>query len=331
MAICDAEEQYIRQITQFLQNKSIFNYTLHGFTDICSYNMFEKDKKIDILLMAESMYRSSTGNFDATQILILNESGQMAGEGIININKYQSSENIFREILNSGMELTEHYSNKLGLGNHMKIIGNYSPIRRCLQTTYALCMGQLLSKKHKTLYLNFESFSGFSNLLQREFSADITDVLYYFDCEKQKLPYRLEGIVQNINGLDFIPPVMSYSEMEAVTAKQWLLLFEEIDLVTDYEYLILDLSEQMQGLFDILRECIRVYTITKEDGIASAKIRQYEELLEKMEYKDVVEKTKKCNLPLFRKLPFGLEQLTHGELAEYVKAIIEEDLYEQKG
>ena len=36
---------------------------------------------------------------------------------------------------------------------------------------------------------------------------DITDVLYYFRCEKDRLSYRLEGMIQTLNGLDYIPPV----------------------------------------------------------------------------------------------------------------------------
>lgn len=74
---------------------------------------------------------------------------------------------------------------RMATGNRMKIIGNYSPIGRCMQTTFALSMGQILSKKHKTLYLNFESYSGFGYLLNREFASDLTDVLYYFNCEKK--------------------------------------------------------------------------------------------------------------------------------------------------
>lgn len=213
----------------------------------------------------------------------------------------------------------------------MKIIGNYSPIGRCMQTTFALSMGQILSKKHKTLYLNFESYSGFGYLLNREFASDLTDVLYYFNCEKEKLPYRLEGMIQTINGLDYIPPVLSYRDLAETEGREWIELFREIEKTSKYEYLILDLSDQMKGLFDVLRECFRVFTIVKEDGYAEAKLRQYEEVMKMMNYEDIAVKTKRWSLPEFCRLPPGLGQLTHGEMAAYVKGIIEEDIYAYEG
>ena len=40
----------------------------------------------------------------------------------------------------------------------------YSPVHRCLQSSFALTLGQLLSEKHPTLYLNFEHYIGISEL-----------------------------------------------------------------------------------------------------------------------------------------------------------------------
>ena len=39
-------------------------------------------------------------------------------------------------------------------GKELKLIGVYSPVGKCLQTSFAFVLGQLLSKKHKVLYLN---------------------------------------------------------------------------------------------------------------------------------------------------------------------------------
>ncbi|MBQ6696636.1 MAG: hypothetical protein IJN16_08025, partial [Lachnospiraceae bacterium] len=264
------------------------------------------------------------------QVLILNESGNEIEDVAENINKYQSSELIFRTVMSSYMGNGGGLPRRMSTGNKMQIIGNYSPIGRCLQTTFALSMGQILAKKHKTLYLNFESYSGFGHLLSREFGADITDALYYFSGEKEKLAYKLDGLVESMNGLDYIPPVLSYRDLREITGEQWIELFHEIERISEYEYLILDLSEQMSGLFDVLRECDRVFTIIKEDGLAEAKLRQYETLLQSMNYEDIAAKTRKWNPPVFHRLPSGMEQLTHGELAVCIKKIIEEELYGRK-
>ena len=71
----------------------------------------------------------------------------------------------------------------------------------------------------------------------------------------------------------------------------------------------------MQGLFEILRLCTRVYTTIREDRIAQCKLLQYEQLLGLCEYGDVLEKTRRLNLSHIRRLPEDLEQLTKGDVA----------------
>lgn len=60
-----------------------------------------------------------------------------------------------------------------------KFIGIYSPVHRCLQSSFALTLGQLLSEKHPTLYLNFEHYIGISELLPERQSRDLADLLYF--------------------------------------------------------------------------------------------------------------------------------------------------------
>ncbi|NLL75851.1 MAG: hypothetical protein GX235_01180 [Clostridiales bacterium] len=331
MAICDKEEKYLYRIIECFEAREFLPFTIYAFTGAEELIKFSVTKEIELLLIAENSYENEIKKLPIAQIMILNESGREVGEGIKNINKYQSGQEILRDIMDSYAGEAGYFLRKRQAGSHMKIIGNYTPVRRCLQTTFALTMGQILAKEYKVLYLNFESYSGLSYLMNRDFNVDITDVIYLLNCEKEKLTYRLAGMVQSINGMDFIPPVVSYKDLCSVTGEQWLHLFQEIERASAYDYLVLDLSEQMHGLFDILRQCFRVYTITREDSFAAAKMKQYEAMLRMTDYQDVASKIRKWNLPVFHRLPCGLEQLTHGELAGYVRKIVEEDIYGKTG
>ena len=88
--------------------------------------------------------------------------------------------------------------------------------------------------------------------------------------------------------------------------------------------MILDLNESMQGLFEILRLCTKVYTLTRDDRIARGKLLQYEQVLSLYDYTDILDKTKQFSLPHIRRLPEELEQLTKGELADLVKGLLKE-------
>lgn len=327
LAICDREEEYLYHMADYLEKKEQFPFAVRAFTDPSQLVRFMDKNEIELLLIAENAYDESVKGKKAGHVLLLNESGQEMKEVAQNINKYQSSENIFRAVMSSYMSEGGEMPRRIATGNKMQMIGIYSPIGRCLQTTFALSMGQLLAKKHKTLYLNFESYSGFRQLLNREFGTNLMDALYYFNGEKDKLAYKLDGLVESVNGLDYIPPTLSHRDLREITGEQWLELFHEIERISKYEYLILDLSEQMNDLLDVLRECNQVFTIVKKDEIAEAKLRQYEAVLQLMNYEDVAAKTRKWNPPAFHRLPCNMEQLTHGELAACIKKIIEEDVY----
>lgn len=118
--------------------------------------------------------------------------------------------------------------------------------------------------------------------------------------------------------------------MQGISAEKWIELLEMIEKISDYEYLILDLSDGMSGLFALLSRCYKIYTITRDDGFAMAKMHQYEQILQLNDLHDIAGKTVKCRFPFFEKLPSDLSLMTHGELAGYVKAIIQEDLYEKQ-
>lgn len=327
MALCDKEEKYLYHMADFLEKKNVLPFTVHAFTDVRKLKSFMDRHEVELLLIAENAYEEEVIKYPVPHIFILNESGSEIGREIENINKYQSSESILNYIIKSYTSDSEELPRRLAIGNRMKIIGNYTPVGRCLQTTFALSMGQLLAKKHKTLYLNFESYSGFNSLFDRDFPADITDVMYFLNCEREKISYRLDSMVETVNGLDYIPPVLSYRQLNEIKGQQWIELFREIERTSDYEYLILDLSDQIDGLFDILRECAKIFTIIRKDGFAEAKLRQYEAVMQSMNYDDIAVKTKKWSLPVFQKIPYGLDQLTHGELASYVKTLINEEIY----
>lgn len=331
LALCDKEEGYLHRMTEYLQEKETLPFAVYAFTEVKELKSFGADKEIELLVVAENSYEEQMQELGIRSIVILNESGHEAGKDIKNINKYQSSEVILREIVNACSGETADSYKRIASGRQMMVIGNYTPVKRCLQTTFAMSLGQILAKKHKVLYLNFETYSGLDYMLNREFTMDITDALYFFNCERGKLAYRLAGMIQSVNGMDYIPPVVSYKDLYSVKGEQWMALFREIESITDYEYLILDLSEQMNGLFDILRDCYRVYTITRPDSFAAAKIKQYEAMLRMEDYEDVAGKTRQWNLPVFHTLPSGLEQLTHGDLASYIRDIVEEDIYDNAG
>ena len=324
ICICDSEVSYGEHLMEYLRHEGRLSREIYLYTGRESLLSREDPETTRLLVIAESQYSEEIERAGFSDILLLNESSTYM-EKPENMSKYQSVENICERIREMCMTQEEDLSGNVRHGKPMKLIGIYSPVTRCLQTTFALCMGQLLAAGAPALYLNFEAYSGFETMLSRSFRGSVSDLLYFNDCAREKLSGQLQYMTEKIGELDFLPPMESFMLLRSIRAEQWLELLRTIEKVTDYEYCILDRSEQLEGVFEVLRQCDYVFTVTREDGFARAKMTQYEALLKSTQYEDIFMKTRRCRLPVFRELPGNIMMLTHGELAACVKGILEEE------
>lgn len=326
LAVCDSEITYAYQLADYFTNKKGFPFQVQLFTSTNTLEEYAKKKPLSVALISEKDYEEYLEQLPIEHLVILEEGRKSLGENIKKIYKYQSSDKLAKELLDE-IALQGILGRAPEEGAGLKVIGIYSPVGKCLKTSFAFVMGQLLSKKHKVLYLNMETYSGLGKMLQKEFTTDLSELIYYLQNSKEKFAYRMGSIIEQAGGLDILPPFDSFLDFISVSKEEWIQLIQEIEKGSDYEYLILDLSDAVQGLFDILRLCDVVYTLGREDGFSMAKIKQYEEVLKKSNYEDIWKKTKNHTIPAIKNLPVGLLQLTYTELAEYVKECIEEDLY----
>ncbi len=323
MVLCDTEEEYSGLMSDFLRKHKNLPWELRTYTSREMLLHCEKGNA-DMLVIAESDYGEDMQGLSVSTPIILNESGLRKWENVLYVDKYQEAEEVLKALLAIYVELADVQLPGLMRDYKTVFIGNYSPVRRCRQTSFALTMGQLLAGSHHTLYINFESYNGVEVLLPEVQTQDLADLLYFLNTEKDKFRLRLQTIVKHKGELDYIPSMKVGYNLLGVTGKEWLALLQRLEELGEYEYVILDLSESVQGLFDVLRQCKRIYTMTADDRIAKSKLLQYEHLLEICRYEDVLDKTRHLSLKHIRKIPDELEQLTKGDLANMVKGLIRE-------
>jgi hypothetical protein len=329
LALCDTEEYYAQHMSQFLKSHKEIPWEVHTYTSPERLLQVGLESSPSVLVLSENACTEELLKLKPTRTIILNESGILRGGSIKNIDKYQRADLIYQELLMTYMEWGESESLPpimpvIAMEKDMVLIGMYSPVRRCLQTSFALTLGQMLAIKHRTLYLNFEHYAGIGELLPDLTSRDLSDLLYFLTADQEKFLLWMQTVRKQIGNLDIIPPVKAGAQLIQVTREEWMEFLARIFRLGEYQYIILDLSESVQGLMDILRLCQTVFTLTKEDHMAQSKVNQYEQVLSLYEYEDVLQKTRTCKLPAFRRLPDQIEQLTKSELADYVKGIMED-------
>ncbi len=326
LAVCDEEEVYASKLADYLNLKEGFPFQVRHFSTIGKLVQFSNQQDVEAALVCEKYEDELTKAQVIPSVITLSETNNIERKGQKTVWKYQSCEVLIKEVLQILAKEGKEGSHILR-NVPLKIIGLYSPVKRTMQTTFGLTMGQLLAKRGKVLYINMEGFSGLNSMLKRNFQRDLSDLLYYMQNGKQGLTYIMGSMVESVNGMDILPPMLCQMDLISIEAKEWLSLFYEIESHSEYEYLILDLSDSIQGLFEILRQCFVIYTMTERDGFAMAKIDQYEQMIKQCRYEDILNKTHKCELPKFSYLPEQLDRLTVSELASVVKEKIKEDLY----
>ncbi len=324
LVLCDPEEDYAQHMADFLRRKKDMDWEVRIFTVQEELQKFSAEEAIEILLVAESAYGDFIKDLSVKLPVLLNESGILREKKLANIDKYQPAETVWQELLALYMEKNGEQYPKVRGWKKGKLIGIYSPVRRCLQSTFALTMGQLLAESRTTLYVSFEFFAGLEDWQDRD-RQDLSVLLYYQQNRPDSFGVQLQTLVKKVGKLDYVAPMLNGENLLYITREQWKSLIQALLNAGDYEYIILDLSESIQGLFEILHLCHKVYTIVREDSKAILKMNRYEQLLSLLEYEDVMEKTTKCHLPLFRKLPAEVVNLSKGELAEYIGELLEKE------
>jgi len=322
MLLCDAEEEYAQLMTEFLGKHKKLPWVLRTYTD--AEELMRQESGADLFVVAESTYGEEMKKLCPGRTVVLNESGIMKWEGVRYVDKYIEAEEVLRQLLAIYAEGSDVSLPKLDAMARTKFIGHFSPVRRSMQTTLALTVGQMLAEEHRTLYLNFEHYVGTGVLLPELQACDMADLLYFLNAEKEKFRIRMQAMVKHIGNLDYIPPMKAGQNLLSITEEEWIGFLQKIEELGEYAYVILDLSESMQGLFEILRLCHRVFTTGIQDRTADRKLAQYEQALALYEYEDVLEKTSRLDLSHIRRLPAEPEQLTRGELAETVRKLIRE-------
>lgn len=324
LLIYDRDEKYAGSLMEYLNGIRDFPYTILAYSKEEALLEAMKEKPADLFLVSEKAYAKVRDKIKTQEVIILNESGELSWKEIFNIKKYQSAENIVQEILHYYVETSDVVPEKFAKHKDIELIGFFSPVRRCSQTTMGLSIGQILSEEKKTLYLNFESISGFPGLYRYNQGRTIEDLLYFLETSPEKFGVYLKSCIRKVDNLDFVPPINTMQSLLLVRQEQWLRLIKVIIEESDYERIVLDLSEGMQGLFEILRLCTHIYTFTGEDRYAKAKLEQYEQILTLSQYDDILDKTTKCRIPYIKEIADNVYG-SSSAIENYARQMLKED------
>lgn len=284
--ICDVQKEYAEHLLSILVKRFGMRFQFHFFSNVKKIEQFAEKAEIEILLIAEDCVSEIRGNVKAKKKFILSESMKKEEkQGETTIFRYQSADEILK-IIQSGIgeeeakaahkpqkKTEEKYDavqsdftapkRKIGIRDEPEesgLIGIYSPIHRIGKTEFALCLGEKISEKVPTLYINMEGYSGNDFYFKGEKNQDLGDLLYYLKQERIDYGLKASLMTGQYKQLDYIMPISNENDLREVTKKEWIYFLDTIMDQCIYKAVILDLGDCVSGLYDILKKCSRIYT-----------------------------------------------------------------------
>lgn len=323
MAVFDADGDFASRFADYVNQKRRTLFTAMAFSDEERLISYGKDHEIEILLVDEKA-GDLAERVKAGQVIVLCE-GEVVEmrENRPSIYKYQPGDCIMREVMACYCNRPVDSALAL-LGDRATVLGVFSPVNRCLKTSFSLVLGQLLSRGETVLYLNMETYSGFSRLMQTTHENDLSDVLYLY----RQGGYhwmKLKAMIYSWERLDYIPPVKYGEDLNQVQPQDMAMLIDRMARESGYDKMIVDVGQMGREVMPLLEVFDVIYTPVRGDCVSRAKIEEFEEYLEAAGEKEMKERIHRIKLPYnsaFGKQGNYLEQLLWGELGDYVRQML---------
>ena len=322
MAVYDVDTSYAQRFAQVVNQKESCPFEATAFSSMERLKEYGKENRIELLLVSASVGREEAEQAGADRVIYLTEDGSSESGDVSGIYKYQSSENIVREAMACYCE--DHAVQVSARLKGASILGVFSPVGRCLKTSFAITLGKLLAQESRTLYTNLEEYSGLSILTKTEYRMDLSDLLYFYMGGNYNV-LRLGSVVHSMGSLDYIPPIRYPQELSQAGPDEIAGLLRAIAQESPYENVVVDVGSAGRAALPVLELCSVIYMPGKEDRISRAKLEEFDGYLEESGNREIKRRIQKMKLPNLgaagRREPY-FEQLLWGDLGDYVRQLL---------
>ena len=146
IAVCDSDLSYAGRLVEYLRQEAAFPFEIRLYTSTETLLEDCDTREADLVVIAQSQYTPAAAQAGLKNLLMLNESDVLLEEPE-NISKFQSIANIVTHIRAKCAAEEEPVLPSLRHGRPMVRIGVYTPVTRCLQTTFSMTLGQILLQR----------------------------------------------------------------------------------------------------------------------------------------------------------------------------------------
>ncbi|WP_026524477.1 hypothetical protein [Butyrivibrio sp. MB2005] len=296
LVICDPDKRYCKRMDSFLRGSLSIPFEIFSFTGSEQLKDFSY-KKETLLVISEKLFNKNAVD-GYKNILVLDERDAVLSESdtdfgkpedvnIRHTSKYQSSEKVADSILSMCLEMPELLPGGMAVTatTHVKLIAFYTPVRSIDQSRAAFDLACKLSEHENVLFICNDSLCSLPEIRSEEPCENICDLMYYAQCDEERLSIYLERIRKRYKKLCYLP--CNNSAVRDFCGKEYIKLIELIRKTAGYDYIVLDFSESISGLMDVLKTSDKIVVLGAKDAEARERIRKFR--MELSEHEDMNE------------------------------------------
>lgn len=261
LAVLEPQEEYAELFLRFITEKKDNVFDIRLFTQAETLLEFKKEHKIAVLLLSEHSEEKRVEEGIPLVIRLSEERCVQEMEKRPVIYKFQSGEQILKEVLEIYLEQGEDTDIRyLSNGNrHCRKIGVFSPFGGSGKTSMAAILGNLLGKEQKVLVLNLEPFYKEYSWLENRETDGISQLFYFFKQGRGDLKMKVQSLVETVGNMDYLRGVSNFLDLQKISAEEMQNFLCAVEENTEYDVLIFDISFLSEGLLALLRLCDVVY------------------------------------------------------------------------
>lgn len=318
MVIYDPERMYAERLAEILGEKQRELFTTIPWSSYERLREYCRSNQVDAALVHESLTREEVERLDVERVMILHDS--MNSEGIY---KYQSGENIVREIMTEYGDTKDEEIKGWSKHGKTRITAVFSPGGGSVKDIFAYAYSRAAAEKRKILYINLEEFSGCGAFFRESFNRDLSDLLYYWQIGSLNA-LKLAGIVHSCQGMDYVPPVRNCEDLNEASDEDMIGLIGYLAQSGSYEEIVLDMGTGRRFLMPLLSMAENIFVPLGLDRCAEERCRDFESYLDKAGKKNYLAKMKKMKFSVpDEDIGKGSpDEYMWGEYGEYVRRLV---------
>ncbi|MBP3218837.1 MAG: hypothetical protein J6M46_10720, partial [Lachnospiraceae bacterium] len=178
IAICDQDHEYARHLAMHMLREERVPYEPRIFRSVEELRR-EQDPESTVLLMIDSQSLQSVpaeSGFEKKLILVGDQPPETMKEHALS--KYTPMRIAMQRIREELQDADTSLPGQIRMSDHMKVIGVFSPGTSLCKTQFSLTLIQILAEQGRTLYLNFEGFSGLNAMVRPAFDSSLEELMF---------------------------------------------------------------------------------------------------------------------------------------------------------